>query len=105
MKFLRDHKVVRRLRFMRIGDGLGADFEVALGRRQLFGGRRLLRTGRFQVVLRAQHVEISLRHAGDQVLLRLGEYKLQALVANDGFTGEKAMDISKKFDTNFPDAH
>jgi quercetin dioxygenase-like cupin family protein len=27
------------------------------------------------------------------------------LAASDGFTGEKAMEISKKFDTNFPAAH
>ena len=27
------------------------------------------------------------------------------LAASDGFTGEKAMEISKKFDTNFPGAH
>ena len=27
------------------------------------------------------------------------------LAAGGGFTGEKAMDISKKFDTNFPDTH
>jgi len=27
------------------------------------------------------------------------------LAGSDGFTGEKAMEISKKFDTNFPGAH
>jgi mannose-6-phosphate isomerase-like protein (cupin superfamily) len=30
---------------------------------------------------------------------------ISELAADGGFTGEKAMDISKKFDTNFPDAH
>jgi mannose-6-phosphate isomerase-like protein (cupin superfamily) len=30
---------------------------------------------------------------------------ISELAAGGGFTGEKAMDISKKFDTNFPDAH
>jgi mannose-6-phosphate isomerase-like protein (cupin superfamily) len=30
---------------------------------------------------------------------------ISELAANDGFTGEKAMEISKKFDTNFPAAH
>ena len=30
---------------------------------------------------------------------------ISALVANDGFTGEKALEISKNFDTNFPAAH
>jgi mannose-6-phosphate isomerase-like protein (cupin superfamily) len=30
---------------------------------------------------------------------------ISELSAGGGFTGEKAMDISKKFDTNFPDAH
>src|SRR5215467_2190966 len=30
---------------------------------------------------------------------------ISELAASDGFTGEKAMEISKKFDTNFPGAH
>ena len=30
---------------------------------------------------------------------------ISELVANDGFTGEKALEISKNFDTNFPVAH
>ena len=30
---------------------------------------------------------------------------ISELVANDGFTGEKALEISKNFDTNFPAAH
>jgi mannose-6-phosphate isomerase-like protein (cupin superfamily) len=30
---------------------------------------------------------------------------ISELAASDGFTGEKAMEISKKFDTNFPAAH
>jgi mannose-6-phosphate isomerase-like protein (cupin superfamily) len=30
---------------------------------------------------------------------------ISELAAGGGFTGEKAMAISKKFDTNFPDAH
>jgi quercetin dioxygenase-like cupin family protein len=30
---------------------------------------------------------------------------ISELAASDGFTGEKVMEISKKFDTNFPAAH
>ncbi len=72
-KFLRQHQVVRGLRLVRIGDGLGADFKIALGRCQLLGGGVLLGAGRFQLVLRRQHVEVGLRHARDQVLLGLGK--------------------------------
>src|SRR5262245_58533806 len=32
-------------------------------------------------------------------------FKAISDLASDGFTGEKAMEISKKFDTNFPGAH
>jgi quercetin dioxygenase-like cupin family protein len=32
-------------------------------------------------------------------------FKAISELANGGFTGEKAMEISKKFDTNFPAAH
>jgi len=30
---------------------------------------------------------------------------ISELAASDGFTGEKVMEISKKFDTNFPTVH
>ena len=68
--FLRHCEVVARLRFMGVGDGGGADFEVALGGRQLFGDGRFLRIDEGDVVLRLQHVEIGLCDAQDQVLCR-----------------------------------
>jgi hypothetical protein len=57
------------LRFARVGDGGGADLEIALGRGQLLGDTALLKRLGAQRVLRGQHVEIGLRHAHDQVLL------------------------------------
>ena len=68
--FLRDHQVVAGLRLARVGDGGGADLEVALGRGQLLGHRGLLRLHEGQRVLRRQHVEVSLADADDQVLAR-----------------------------------
>jgi hypothetical protein len=56
------------LRFARVGDGGGADLEIALGRGQLLGMAALLALGG-QRVLRGQHVEVGLGHAHDQVLL------------------------------------
>src|SRR5438128_1727396 len=69
--------VVGGLGFVGVGDGLGADLEVALGRGQLLGGRGLLGARRFQRVLGRQHVEVGLGHARDQVLLGLGELGLR----------------------------
>jgi hypothetical protein len=66
--FLRDHKVIAGLRFARVGDGGRANLEIALGRRQLLGHRRFLGPHEGQAVLRAQHVEISLADANNQVL-------------------------------------
>jgi hypothetical protein len=73
--FLRDCQVEARLRFMGVGNGGGADFEVLLGRFQLFGDRSLLGLHEADRVLRRQHVEIRLRHAQHQILLGLGKLR------------------------------
>ena len=69
-------EVVARLRLVRVGDGRGADLEVALRLRELLGDRDLLRAMKCEVVLRGEHVEVGLRHAHDQVLRRLAELRL-----------------------------
>ena len=74
---LRDDQVVAGLRFARVGDGRGADFEVALGRCELLGDGHLLRPHQRQAVLAGQHVEIRLAHAHDQVLIGGGEHGLR----------------------------
>jgi hypothetical protein len=74
---LRDHQVVAGLRLARVGDGGGADFEVALGEGELLGHRGLLRAHQRQRVLLGQHVEVALAHAHDQVLLGRGEHGLR----------------------------
>ena len=61
---------------MRVGDGGGADLEIALGLRQLFGNGGLLRLDGGQGVLRGQHVEVGLCRAHDQVLRGLAELRL-----------------------------
>ena len=66
---LRQHQVEARLRLARVGDGGGADLEVALGRGQLLGrSPPCARASKAERVLRGQHVEVGLRHADDQVL-------------------------------------
>jgi hypothetical protein len=67
--FLRQHQVEAGLRLARVGDGGGADLEVALGGGQLLGHGGLLGLHEGQRVLRGQHIEIGLRGAHDQVLL------------------------------------
>jgi hypothetical protein len=70
---LRDREVVARLRLVRVGDGGRADFEVALRLRQLLADRGFLRAYQRERVLRGEDVEISDRHAQDQILPRLAE--------------------------------
>jgi len=64
------------LGFQRVDDGRRAHLEVALGLGELLGDGAVLRIGERHVVLREEHVEIRLRHAQDQVLLRAGESRL-----------------------------
>ena len=49
-----------RLRIVGIGDGGGADFEVALGLRELLGIGGFLRDCEGQIVFREQNVEVGL---------------------------------------------
>ena len=67
--FLGDDQVVARLGFARIGDGGVADVEIALGKGALLGHRLLLRLHEAQRVFCAQHIEVGLAGAHDQVLL------------------------------------
>jgi hypothetical protein len=102
---LRDHQVVGGLGFMGVGNGLGADFEVALRRRQLLGHGFLLGAGRGQRVLGRQHVEVGLGHAGDQVLLGLGELgfrnRLLQLALLVGFPAVPAEQRLQQLDVDF----
>ena len=68
-QLLRHRQVKACLRLAGVGDGLRADFEVALGRGELLGNRLLGGAHRLQRVGRGQHVEIGLRQPHDQVLL------------------------------------
>jgi len=63
--FLGTHQVVARLRFVRVGDGGGAHFEITLGLLQLLCNGGLLRPCKLYAILCYQHVEIGLRHAHD----------------------------------------
>jgi hypothetical protein len=74
---LRHHEVVAGLRLAGVGDGGGADLEVALGRRQLLAHGLLLRLHEGQRVLRRQHVEVGLADADDQVLRGGGQLRLR----------------------------
>jgi hypothetical protein len=74
---LGDRLVVARLRFQGVDDGGGADLEIALRLGELLVDRGLLRFGQRHVVLREQHVEIRLRGAQPQVLLREREHRLR----------------------------
>src|SRR6266571_3896471 len=56
-------EVVTRLRLVGIGDSRRADFEVAFRLSELLGDRDLLRLDESEIVLRSEHVEISLRDA------------------------------------------
>ena len=68
-QFLRHDQVVAGLRFVGIGDGGRADFEIALGLFELLGNRGFLRCRQLHAVLCNQDVEIGLRAAQDQILL------------------------------------
>ena len=73
---LRVGQVEAGLRVVGVGDGGGADHEVALGLGQLLGDRALLGADELQVGLRQQHVEVALRHPQHQVLCRSVELNL-----------------------------
>ena len=73
---LRAGQVQARLRLLLVGDGRGADLEVAARRSELLADRLLLRPHHREAVLGGQHVEVGLRHAQDQVLAGLGELGL-----------------------------
>ena len=72
--FLRCDQVKAGLGFTRVGDGGGADFEVALGRGQLFRHGCLLCLDEAQAFLRRQHVKVGLADAHHQFLL--GRFEL-----------------------------
>ena len=61
---------------MRVGDGGGADLEVALGLLELTSDRDQLRLREHDRVLREQDVEIGLRDTQDQILGRLRERRV-----------------------------
>ena len=67
------HQIEAGLRFARVGHGGGADFEVALGRRELLGHGGFLGAHKGQRVGGGEHVEVGLCGAHDQVLLGQGE--------------------------------
>ena len=67
--FLRGGQIEAGLRFTGVGDGGGADFEIAFGRGQLFADGSLARARGGQGVLSGQHIEIGLGQTHDQVLL------------------------------------
>ena len=71
--FLRDHQVKFGLGFAGVGDGAGADFEIALRRRQLFANRRFLRADKGQTVARRQHIKVRAAYPHHQVLARGGQ--------------------------------
>ena len=66
--FLRCDQVKAGLGFTRVGDGGGADFEVALGRGQLFRHGCLLRLDEAQAFLRRQDIKVGLAGAHHQFL-------------------------------------
>ncbi len=68
-------EIEARLCFLLIGDGRGADLEIALRGRELFGDRALLRQDRFEIVLRAEHGEVRLRDPHDQFLANPDELR------------------------------
>ncbi len=83
--FLGQHQVKPGLRLAAVGDGGGADLEIAFGKGQLLVGGGFLGPHKQQAVLRGQHVKVGLADAHQQVLLghlqlRLGRvHALQAL--------------------------
>ena len=62
--------IVLRLGVVGVGDRRRANFEVALGLRQILAHRCLLAFGQLDVEPRQQHVEVCLYHADDEILLR-----------------------------------
>jgi hypothetical protein len=70
----RDHgrraAVVRGARFLHVGDGDQADFVALFGLIELVVHRGQIALLRIEVILGGEHVEIALRDAGHQVLLR-----------------------------------
>ena len=80
--FLRDCEVMPRLRVVGVRDCGGTDFKVAFRLRQLLGERGFLGRGEQYVVFCEQNVEVRLRNAEYQVLVRLqkGRFRLRDLV-------------------------
>jgi hypothetical protein len=70
-------QIVASLSVVRIGDGGGADLEVALGLCELFRRGDFLRPHCAQVVLRQQDIEVSLRHPQHEVLAGQRELALR----------------------------
>ena len=74
--FLRHRLVIAGLCFIGVRDGRRADLEISLGLGQLFADGGLLRLRHGDVVFRQQHIEVGLRHAQNQILLRGRELRL-----------------------------
>ena len=81
---LRGRQVIACLRFMRVGDGGSAHFEVTFGLRQLFRDGGELGGDEGQTVLRCQDVKIGLRYAHNQIEvgLRKSGFRLCDLIAS-----------------------
>ena len=71
--FLRGGQVEAGLRLPAVGDGGGAHFKIALGRGQLLAHRLFLGLDEGHVVLRGQHIKVSLGDPHNQVLLGRGQ--------------------------------
>ena len=87
---LRIHQIMAGLGLAGVGDGGGANIEVALGKFQLFLHGALLGLHGGQRVLGGQHIKVALAHAHQQVLrggVQLGAGQLHialALAVGDG---------------------
>ena len=90
-------------------------FFVLEGTYELTVGGRTATAGPGTIVFIPRDVVHRFKNVGDKMACMLdwslpgGQDRyfkaISDLAGSDGFTGEKAMEISKKFDTNFPGAH
>jgi len=74
-QLLRQDQVISRLCFVSVGDGGGADLEIAFCLFQLLRDGRFLRGVQLHGVLRDQHIKIDLGTAQDEILLRTLELR------------------------------
>ena len=90
-------------------------FFIVEGTYELTVGGRTSTVGPGTIVFIPRNVVHRFRNVGDTTACMLDwslpggqdQYfkAISDLAANDGFTGEKALEISKQFDTHFPAAH